>query len=359
MRIGIMHITDTLDAGGAERIAVHLVNLLPRADFAPHLCTTRRDGALGDLVAADVNRLRLVRRHRFDVDAIRRLCAYVREHRIRILHAHGTSLFVAVAAASMPPYPVVVWHDHYGRCEFDDRPVWLYRLATRRVAAIIAVNEKLADWAKKRLRVAAERVWYVPNFAVLPSAELASDLPGERGQRIVCVANFRPAKDHFTLIRAMKRVVTSFPNAHLLLVGVTNDALYRARVSEEIVREGLTGNVSILGQRADVAAILRACDIGVLASASEGFPVTLLEYGLAALPSVATRVGQCAEALDGGRTGLLISPGAPDELAAALCALLGAPDLRARLGEAALRRVQSVYSPSAALKAIERIYALI
>ena len=86
-RIHVLHLVDTLWAGGAERVAVDLVNHLPRDRFAPHLCTTRRDGPLEPLVAADVGRLRLARTRRFDGRALRRLVAFIREHDIRILHA--------------------------------------------------------------------------------------------------------------------------------------------------------------------------------------------------------------------------------------------------------------------------------
>jgi hypothetical protein len=98
-RVGVMHLTDTLDAGGLERVAVNLVNTLPRARYHAHLCTTRRDGALAELVAPGVGRLCLNRRRSVDAGAVVRLAAYIKEHQIKLLHAHGTALFIARAAA--------------------------------------------------------------------------------------------------------------------------------------------------------------------------------------------------------------------------------------------------------------------
>jgi hypothetical protein len=54
-RLNVMQVTDTLDAGGAERIAVTIANLLPRSEYKSYLCTTRRDGPLLELLASDVN----------------------------------------------------------------------------------------------------------------------------------------------------------------------------------------------------------------------------------------------------------------------------------------------------------------
>src|SRR6266566_5972680 len=53
-RPGILHMVDSLDIGGTERMALNLVNCLAVERYAPYLCTTRRDGPLEDLVSPDV-----------------------------------------------------------------------------------------------------------------------------------------------------------------------------------------------------------------------------------------------------------------------------------------------------------------
>ncbi len=352
-----MHLTDTLDVGGRERVAVDLVNMLPRERYQTHLCTTRRDGPLADLVAEDVGRLRLTRKGRFDVRAIGQLIAYIRKHQVHILHAHETSLFLAAVASLFPPHPAVVWHDHFGGHELAERPAWLYGLAAKRVSGVIAVNQPLADWSRDRLHVPADRVSFIPNFVIeAKNNEKLPDLPGKAGGRIVCVANFRPQKDHPTLLHAMGLVIRQEPAAHLLLVGAGSDRKYLDLVQKHIARQELGGHVSLLGQRRDISAILRACDIGVLSSAAEGLPLALLEYGMAGIPAVVTRVGQCAEVLEQGRVGTLVPPAAPDKLAEALVLLLRSPGRRASLGEQLHRRVQEVYSPGPIIQKICRVY---
>lgn len=356
-RIGVMHLTDTLDAGGLERVAVNLVNALPRDRYRTHLCTTRRDGVLDGLVAKDVGRLRLHRRRSVDLNATRRLTAYVREHRIKLLHAHGTALFMARAAASLASGVIVIWHDHYGRYLEQQRNVLLYRLATRGIGGVIAVNEALAAWSRDKLRVARERVWYVPNFVYQEEAvQVAPVLPGTAGGRIVCVANLRPQKDHLNLIRAMQIVRREMSQAHLLLVGGGNDEAYREKIRREIGQRELQAHVSLLGERQDVPAILGACDIGVLSSASEGLPLSLIEYGMARLPAVATDVGQCAEVLDHGRAGLVVPPAMPEALAEALLVLLRNSERAAGLGERLRLRARTMYSADVVTKQISQVY---
>ena len=355
--VDVMHLTDTLNAGGAERMAVNIVNLLPRSRYRPHLCTTRSEGPLAALVKSDVGRCSLHRKQRFDWHALKSLVGYINAHQVKILHAHGTSLFIAAVASRFSPFPRVIWHDHWGRHELEDRPAWLYRIASRRTHGVIAVNQSLAQWSRDRLRVPVDRVSFIKNFVCDSSPNgTTPELPGKRGLRIVCVANFRPQKDLITLIRAMSLVIREFPEAHLLLVGDPSDKAYVELIQNRIAEENLSQNVSFMGQRNDVTSILRACDIGVLSSASEGLPLSLIEYGWARLPVVATRVGECAELLDDGRAGIVVSPGAADQLAEGLLLLLRSPDHRAVLGEAFFQQVRHGYNATNAIEQICQVY---
>ncbi|GAA5507349.1 glycosyltransferase [Novipirellula caenicola] len=356
-RIHVMHMTDTLDLGGRERIAVELVNQMPRDRYRTSLCTTRRDGPLTPCVSADVGRICLHRKHTFDLRAIRNLVQYNRKHRVDVLHAHGSSILVARMAAMFSPHPAIVWHDHYGTNERKERPTWLFRLLLRHVGGVVAVSKPLADWSHHRLHFPKDRIWCLPNFVdttkqVIPNCEL----PGSRGTRIVCVANVRPVKDHLTLVRAMQRVVGIYPDAHLLLVGAHPDANYLTQVQREIQIQGLQSHVTLMGIREDVSSILHCCDIGVLSSTSEGLPVSLLEYGATSMPVVATRVGQCGDVLDDGKAGLLVPASESTQLANAIISLLADESKRKSLGRAFFNRVQTQYSAEAVIGQLSEIY---
>lgn len=355
--IGVMQVCDSLAAGGMERVAVNIANALPAARYRSWICATRDEGPLADLVQPHVGRLFLQRRGRFDRKALRRLANHLRQENIQIVHAHGSSVFFAVAAAWLARRTRVVWHDHFGRYATEERPVWLYRLMTGRTRAVVTVNQPLCEWARRRLKLPAEKVTYIPNFVHEPDRGMpVPALPGKTGRRMVCVANFRPQKDHFGLLRAMRDVLRRVPDAHLLLIGERVDQLYFRSVETELLGDGLAGRVTMLGPRRDVGAVLRGCDVAVLSSASEGLPLALLEYGLAGLPVVATNVGQCAEVLGQGECGLVVPPGAPGELARGLVALLESAEQRAVLGAKFRQRIHQLYSPEAVMQRIEDVY---
>jgi glycosyltransferase involved in cell wall biosynthesis len=359
-RIGVVHVVDTLNIGGAERVAVNLANLVPRDRYEPFLCTTRDEGPLGDYLAPDVGRLSLMRHSRLNFTSFARFRHFLDERHLTIVHAHASSLFFCRMAAWRSNRVKVIWHDHYGRCDFNDRPVWLYRAATRNIAGVITVNQKLADWCRDDLGLPAGRVWYVPNLVpectVLSESNEPLDLPGAPGKRLVCVANLRPQKDHPTLLRAMALLEAEGCGAHLFLVGGSSDPGYVQQIRSMITGLGLDHAVTCMGPRQDVARILSACDIGILSSASEGLPLSLLEYGQAGLPAVATAVGQCSEVLGEGAHGLLVPPGSPEELCNAIRRLLADSALRHNLGERFRRHVEQSYSTARIMRLICEVY---
>ena len=356
-RVGVMHVLDALRIGGAERVAVNLANLLPKDRYESFLCTTREEGPLAEFVAPHVGRLFLKRGSTVDIAAVSRLVKFIRSHDIRILHAHASALFFARLASLFPPYPAVIWHDHYGRYAFNDRSVSLYKAVTRRIGGVIAVNGPLADWSRNSLKVPPGRVWYIKNLVRLEGgSQHKVELPGTPGNRIVCVANIRPQKDHSNLLQAMHVLRAKFPGAHLLLVGDFADREYCDSVLKQISQLGLERNVTYLGARNDVPAILRGCDIGVLGSLSEGLPLSLLEYGMAGLPAVATKVGQCPEVLDDGAAGVLVPPADSKALADALASLLTSAERRAVLGKRLKQRVEAEYSAEKVVSRICDVY---
>jgi glycosyltransferase involved in cell wall biosynthesis len=362
-KLGVMQVVDSLDLGGTETVAVNLANRLPRARYRSYLCSTRtgRDSsALASVLQEDVHHLALNRKSKLDISAMIRFRRFIRNENIRLLHIHGTSIFFGRLASLLSPFAGVriVWHDHYGRCELNDRSAGLYRLAISGAQGVIAVNQQLVEWACNELCLSRDRVWYVPNF-VLPKEsdlEVARQLPGSCGSRIVCVANLRPQKDHLTLIRAMATIVQRRPEAHLLLVGAPLDAAYAQSLHQETARLGLDKNITFLGQVSGIPSILQACDVGVLSSGSEGLPLSLLEYGWAGLASVATSVGQCAEVLDYGRAGDLVASGAPHQLAASILALLDSPSKRSESGSRFQAFVRKTFDPAAIVNQICNIY---
>lgn len=354
-RIGVMHLVDTLDVGGAEQVAVSLANLMPRDRYRMYVCSTRYDGPLADRLNPDVGRICLGRRRVIEWQATRRLVSFIRSENIQILHAHSMSILTANLAAVFSPRPAMVWHAHWGLSETYAKP---YRLLTRRARAVIVVSRELAQWSSERLKVPQAKIHYVPNFVADPPDQRAPvDLPGKPGKRILNVANLRPEKDHPNLLRAFKRVLSTHPDAHLLLVGTEQRGEHLPAVQKLIADLDLHAHVSLLGQRNDARAIMAQCDVAAMSSYSEGLPISLLEYGAAGLSTVVTDTGQCAEVVDQGGCGVVVPPRDSEKLGDAISDLLSSPARSAELGQAFRQRIANHYSGTSTLRHIEQIYA--
>jgi glycosyltransferase involved in cell wall biosynthesis len=142
----------------------------------------------------------------------------------------------------------------------------------------------------------------------------------------------------------------------LILIGSEVDHEYTRQVREEIQMCQLDSNITWLGVREDVPSVLRACDVGVLSSISEGLPLALLDYGMAGLPAVATAVGQCPEVLDGGSAGILVPPRSPESIAQAVLFLLESPKKRTIFGNRLDEHVRENFDPDSITEQISCIY---
>lgn len=309
----VLQVIDSLATGGAERMAVTLANELVGEVDQSALCATRAMGPLLGSVSEEVNTFCLHRQGRVGVRSVLALRSVVRQERIDVVHAHGSSIYFAALALAGPGRPTVLWHDHNSR--LAERSPRLARVGSALADRVFAVSEDVRDW-----QVAGgtppEHIEVFPNFVTIDDAvKPASDLPGDPGERVVVVGNLRPEKNHVGTVRAFARVAATRPSAHLLFVGSTANHDVTAEVRRTAADLGIAERVSLLGVRTDVAAVLAACDVGVLFSQVEGFPIALLEYGRASLPAVASGVGHVrvvAELTDGV---VVVPPG--DEVALA------------------------------------------
>lgn len=356
-QLRVLHLIDSLAIGGAERMAVNLSNVLASQGHDIHLCASRRGGPLHSFISPDVSYIPLGRKSVLDLGAILRLMQYVWRNRIRIVHAHSSSFFLAAAIKPLTGIKIV-WHDHFGgREDLSYITHAILRIFSMMFSWSFAVNEHLLHWARRKLLIADDRISYLPNFPVL-SAESSGcpELPGSKNSRMVCAARLNPQKDHLTLVRAMQEVKAEMPQAVLLLVGFDPDDDYARSVKTLIAGLNLAENVHLLGARTDVADILAESAIGVLSSKSEGLPVALLEYGLAGLPVVCTAVGECPAVLGYGAFGRVVSSGQPKALSTALVELLRAPDKQSELGRAFQAHVIENYSGTAICRQVAAIY---
>jgi glycosyltransferase involved in cell wall biosynthesis len=296
----------------------------------------------------------LVEHFRLERPVSRRCARWMREtlrrHRVTIAHSHEFTMAVYGAWASWRtgiPHVVTM---HGGRYYADrlQRRLAL-RLAFGLSDRVVAVSDSLADHLSRDLWFPRSRIAMVPNgVRYAPPPNAASSLRAELGlapsQRLlVAVGNLYPVKGHRYLLEALALLRQQYPELHLAIAGRGELA---DPLRDQARQLGIAPQVHLLGLRADIANVLAAADVFVLPSLSEGLPLALLEAMFAGCPIVASDVGQVRMALADGAAGVLVTPGQPDALAAALHSLLAAPAHARALGTRAARRAADEYDVS-------------
>lgn len=222
------------------------------------------------------------------------------------------------------------------------------------VSLIVPLPPAAASQARD---VSAEtRAAAVPLTASLPpaAASQAGDVSAEtraasgavtRGPVVLAVGRLAAQKGFGTLIEAAARWRDIRPEPVLVIVG---EGPLEAELKQQAAALGLT--VEFAGPRTNVPRLLAGAAVFVLPSVWEGQPLVLQEAMRAGVPIVATSVGG-TPALVGEDAAVLIPPGDPERLAAAVRAVLTDPALAARLRAAAARQARGLPAEADALAA--------
>jgi glycosyltransferase involved in cell wall biosynthesis len=346
----ILQLIDSLEAGGAERMAANYANALAEQIDFSGLVTTRKEGALKKQIAKKVSYLFLDKKKTIDFKAVLKLRKYISNNQVQIIQAHSSSFFLAVLVKISLPKVKIIWHDHYGNSNFlKERPKYLLQLASFFFSGIIAVNEKLKTWSLEVLH--HKNGVYLPNFAIIEN-EIHSHtiLRGQVGKRIVCLANLRPQKNHFLLLDVAKKLKESHPEWTFHLLGKDFQDNYSTELKLNIKNKELEKHVFVYDSCSDVSSVLAQVEIGILTSNSEGLPVALLEYALCKKVVLFTNVGQVSSIVEDGKNGFLVESNNLELFYNRLVQLIEDKSLQASFGEKLHQKVVDEFSENSSIE---------
>lgn len=340
--------------GGAERQAEALARALEARGGEAFVLTERVEGLPR---REDVDGLRVLR----DIRGPTRRYAYGpgylastaralwRERkRYDIIHCHGMYLHTAAAvcAAGIMDKRVVVkiaCGGAFGDIAGMERLKGARALLSlcRRAARFVAVSRETAG-ELRRLGVGEARIAMIPNFVDASAFRPAG--PEEKaalrralgfpsaGGLVVSVGRLAPQKGTSCLLDAWGIVSRRGGDAVLAIAG---DGPSRAELERHARAAGMGERVRFLGERSDVADILRASDVFAFHSLSEGMPNALLEAMACGLPCAAAGAGGVGDIARDGENLLLVGRSDPGALAEALRRLMPGGEKARRMGECA------------------------
>ena len=362
-RTNVLYVIWSLQTGGAERVVADLARSLDRNRFRPMVCCLNFKGRLAlELEAEGIPVFGVDKKRRADLRALFRLARLMRRERVHVVHTHlWTSSLWGRLAALLAGVPVRVVTEHNIDTWRGRGHLLVDRILARFTHHFVFVSQEVASFYRAHLpHVDDNRCLVVHNgidrvpFEQTIDRNAVRDRMGLPREAVVAgvVGRLDERKGHRYFLEAMKRLAGE-PGLHAVVVGEgrEKDALFAQR------RElGLEARVHLVGYWASLAEALAAIDLFVLPSLMEGHPLAILEAMAAGKPVVATRVGGNHEAVEDGRSGLLVPPRDAEALAEAIGSLARDPERAARMGLEGRRLLGERFSLEAAVRANEEIY---
>ncbi len=378
-RLSVVAVIGSLDVGGSER---HIVDTFSRLDsdrFSPRVYLFGNRGPLAE--TAEQRGLTIVEgpmtRRSFDwlprpfrggltlAVSLAHLAWFLNRARPDICHCFlPLSCILGAMAARLARLRGMVASRRSLNNYQHGRPLTtrVERLAMRSMR-LVMVNSAAIQAQLVGEGVAPERIRIIYNGLDLDrlrcgegrqETRAALGIP-EAALVIIVVANLIPYKGHADLLDGLAGVADALP-ADWRLLCVGRDDGIGAALTARAAEAGIGDKVELLGMRMDVGCLFQAADIAVSCSHQEGFSNSIIEAMACSLPVVATNVGGSAEAVTDGVTGLVVEPGQPAELGAAVLSLAQDDTRRAAFGAAGLDKAAREYALDEVVRRYEESY---
>jgi L-malate glycosyltransferase len=359
-----------MTTGGAEVLA----NRIGRAFQGQHevvFACLDGIGELGEGLIADGFVVEHLGRGKgIDRSCMKRLNEFLAKHQIDLVHAHQyTPFFYAAGARTWWNKLPIVFTEH-GRFYPDSSSIkrtFFNRVMLRKYDHVIAVGEHVRQALIKYESFPPHRVAVIYNGInlepyCLDKESIQASRIGLRNALgidnssivVMQVARLDPIKDHLVSIRAIAKLQNVNAAIHLAIVG---EGPERQRIETEIDKLGVARRVHMMGLRRNVPELLRAADIVLLTSLSEGIPLTLIEGMACELPCVSTDVGGVREIVDADKTAILRSAGDVDGIANAIAQLASDESLRQSMGASGRHIVDARFNEQTMLDEYRKLFS--
>jgi glycosyltransferase involved in cell wall biosynthesis len=375
----VLHIITRLESGGAPRSVIELLDGLKKQGVDVELATgltpppaqdlLPRAEALGIPVHV-IPSLRRAANPWHDLRALLQLRRLIRRIRPRLVHVHTSKAgFLGRLAARLVDRTPCIYTPRGTILEgyFGRSALWLFtrldRLAAGWADRIIGLTQEESESYLEAGIGRPEQHLTIP-VGIDPDRFTPVDDDQRRSLReaaglsanevlIIWVGRLVPVKDPLALIRGLTRLADS---GSRWICWISGEGPLEDEVRELVKAEGLDDRVELRGHAEDIPGLMRVADLFVLTSTNEGLGRVLLEAMASGLPVVATDVGGVPTVLMKGEAGILVAPGDPEALAAALRPLISSEKERRRWAEAGREAVCRSFDLQSSIRKHIQVY---
>ncbi|MFA5059805.1 MAG: lipopolysaccharide heptosyltransferase II [Candidatus Omnitrophota bacterium] len=340
----ILQILPELHVGGVETGTVDLAKYLMRNG---HEAVVVSNGGelVGELEKAGVKHFKLPV-HKKSLAAalksIRSLEKIIRDEKVDIVHARSRvpGWIAYFACRRTKTAFITTCHGYYGK-HFLSRVMGWGKL-------VIVPSEVIGRHMIDDFNVRPENIRHIARSVDLERFSISRVEKKPSDEKIIAIiGRLTPLKGHPYFLKSMAKVIRMVPNVKIWVIGdaPAKKETYKEELQILVKRLGIADRVEFLGNRRDIPQLLSRTDVLVLSTITqEAFGRVILEAQAAGVPVVATKVGGVVEIIDNEKTGLLVLPKDPDEMAQAVVRILRDQKLAESLVEASQKKIQEKFT---------------
>lgn len=348
----VLQIIPDLNVAGAETMLENLSNSLDKnkyeviiiSFFDTHTIITDRLESKGFKV------IYLNKKRGFDISLYKKLGKLFKKEKPDVIHTHRHTLLYTVLPAKIHTKAKLIHTIHnIASKEVPKYSIWLQRIFFKYMKVVpIAISLKIQDTICEQYNLKREKVPVIFNAIDL---EKCIKKEGYESNNVVLhIGRFSNQKNHSELIDIWNEVSKKYPKYILNLIG---QGELENEVKQKVKELNLTDKVKFCGIKETCYEDLNKCDIFVLPSKYEGFPMSLIEAMGTGVPCVSYNVGGVSELLENEKEGYAVEN--KEEFIEKLETLLESTELREEIGKNALEKSKK-YSAVSMAKEYQKIY---
>lgn len=350
----ILHVIPSLAFGGAERLLSDLLPLLQNECDVSLLIFKKVDSPFHEkLERLHIPIINLNVNNYYNPLNCIKLIRHLKKY--DIVHAHLFPTLYWVGFASVFSSAKLVYTEHSTHNKRRNRR-WLkpvekivYHFYKRIISISAKAQKNLCAWlgSTDARFIVIENGIDIDSFRENENApKIYLDFLPIGAKKLIMISRFSAAKDHQTLIRAMKLIKDS--TVHLLLAGEGEE---KKQCQDLVDKLNLLNKVHFLGNRRDIPQLISIADIGIQSSHWEGLNMTVLEMMAGGLPVIASNVDGLKEIVEGA--GLLYKPKDEVDLADKITTLLSDKKMYVNVSESCQQRAAAYDIKKTALHYME------
>ncbi|SHN01736.1 Glycosyltransferase involved in cell wall bisynthesis [Chryseobacterium carnipullorum] len=353
----ILHIINSLEGGGAEKLIVDIVPFLVQNanDVDVLLLNGKKTSFYEELERQKLCRIFSLGNSYYNPLYIFKIIFYLSKYDIVHVHLFPSMYFVALAKMLSFNNTKFVFTEHSTSNKRLNKNILrpIERFIYSYYQKVICITPEVKEQLESKLNLDSVKLIIIENGVNIEKIKIANEVKriefgyAESDKLLIMVAAFREGKDQDTVIKTLKVLPDDYK---LILVG---DGNRRAKLEDLVEKLDLKSRVNFLGFRSDIYPLYKMSDIAILSSYWEGFGLAAVEAMASGTPMIASDVSGLNNVVRGG--GILFKTENVEDLKKNILDLILSPELYNRISNAGIEKSKS-YSLDKTIQKLLNLY---